>query len=316
LSVEPVLSCFPFHKAIYAVDLQSFLQFFKRRREKVEMSAEDAPLARGSLAGSDEVLVGHAEPRRGSNTRALKIAGLTTLACLLLASQVFTAYMVFDQKQQIHTLQKSSERMGKQMTRSSGGVAPARMAMPMNSLPLMMDFTDDDDKTSKTPLTKLQDTAVVSVEKQLRDLMQDVSLPQFNETFLANLQSLKQQINETEWKTFESWMRYWLIFQMAQTQPPSPTPLPAYMIKTKCQLESAPGAGKIGAYKPQCDQQGRYKPVQCWHATGFCWCVDETGNPIEGTSIRGRPDCPHGGVPRRMMMAPRVMQKTFLPDDQ
>jgi len=29
--------------------------------------------------------------------------------------------MVFDQKQQIHTLQKSSERMGKQMARSSHG---------------------------------------------------------------------------------------------------------------------------------------------------------------------------------------------------
>lgn len=58
---------------------------------------------------------------RGSNSRALKIAGLTTLACLLLASQVFTAYMVFDQKQQIHNLQKNSERMGKQLTRSSHG---------------------------------------------------------------------------------------------------------------------------------------------------------------------------------------------------
>lgn len=33
------------------------------------------------------------------------------------------------------------------------GVAPARMAMPMNSLPLLMDFTEEDSKTSKTPLT-------------------------------------------------------------------------------------------------------------------------------------------------------------------
>lgn len=58
---------------------------------------------------------------RGSNSRALKIAILTTLACLLLASQVFTAYMVFDQKQQIHTLQRNSERMRKQLTRASHG---------------------------------------------------------------------------------------------------------------------------------------------------------------------------------------------------
>lgn len=272
---------------------------------------EDAPLATGNVSGSHEVLIENAGPRGGSNSRALKIAGLTTLACLLLASQVFTAYMVFDQKQQIHTLQRSSERMGKQLTRRPQNVAPARMAMPMNSLPLLMDYTEDDSKSSKTPMVKLQDTAIVSLEKQVMDMMKDVSLPQFNETFLANLKSLKQQINESEWKSFETWMRYWLIFQMAQQKPAGPTPQPASLIQTKCQMEAAPGAGKIGAYKPQCDEKGNYLPIQCWHATGFCWCVDQYGNPIQGTAIRGRPQCQQAPQFRRMMLAPRMMQKTY-----
>ncbi|XP_031175357.1 CD74 molecule, major histocompatibility complex, class II invariant chain a isoform X2 [Sander lucioperca] len=277
-------------------------------------SGEDAPLARGSLAGSEEVLVAPAGPTGGSNRRALKVAGLTTLACLLLASQVFTAYMVFDQKQQIHSLQKNTDRMGKQMTRSSPAVAPMRMQMPMNSLPLLMDSTLDQDTT--TPMTKLQDT-LVSVETQLKDLMQDSQLPQFNETFLANLQSLKQHVNESEWKSFESWMRYWLIFQMAQQSPAPPTAASASVIKTKCQMEAAPGASKIGSYKPQCDEQGRYKPMQCWHATGYCWCVDQTGAVIEGTTMRGRPDCQKASVyPRRMMFAPRLMQKTISIDNE
>ncbi|XP_024139988.1 CD74 molecule, major histocompatibility complex, class II invariant chain a [Oryzias melastigma] len=273
---------------------------------------EDSPLAREDGMGSDENLVPRVVSRGGSNSRAFKIAGLTTLACLLLASQVFTAYMVYNQKQQIHTLQKNSERMGKQLTRASQVVAPARMAMPMNSLSLVSDFSED----AKTPLIKLQDTAVVSVEKQLMDLMQDVSLPKFNETFLANLQTLRQQINESEWQTFESWMRNWLIFQMAQKTPPAPTPQPASMIKTKCQLEASPDTiSKIGSYKPQCDEQGKYKPMQCWHATGYCWCVDESGNPIEGTTMRGRPDCRRGFAPYRRMVAPRMMQRTYLEDD-
>ncbi len=68
----------------------------------------------------------------------------------------------------------------------------------------------------------------------------------------------------------------------------------ASLIKTKCQMESAPGISKIGSYKPQCDEQGRYKPMQCWHATGFCWCVDESGTVVEGTTMRGRPDCQRG----------------------
>lgn len=69
---------------------------------------------------------------------------------------------------------------------------------------------------------------------------------------------------------------------------------------TKCQLEAAPGAGKIGSYKPQCDEQGRYLPMQCWYPTGFCWCVDQTGKVIEGTSMRGRPDCQRGGRGHRL----------------
>uniref|UniRef100_A0A2I4AU44 CD74 molecule, major histocompatibility complex, class II invariant chain a n=1 Tax=Austrofundulus limnaeus TaxID=52670 RepID=A0A2I4AU44_AUSLI len=260
---------------------------------------DDAPRDGGSLAGSEECLVTYrnpGEPRGGSNSRALKIAGLTTLACLLLASQVFTAYMVFDQKEQIHNLQKNSERMGKQLTRSSHAVAPARMAIPMSSLPLLTEFTEEDTKKSETPMTKLQDIAVVSVEKQLMDLMKDFSVPQFNQTFLANMQSLKQRMNDSEWQGFESWMRHWLIFQMAQQPPASSISQPASLIKTKCQMEASPTSRKIGTYKPQCDEQGHYLPMQCWSGTGYCWCVDEFGNPIQGSQIRGRPDCRRGAV--------------------
>ncbi|XP_074503656.1 CD74 molecule, major histocompatibility complex, class II invariant chain a [Sebastes fasciatus] len=280
----------------------------------MEQPNEESPLARGSVAGSQEVLLVPAGPTSGSNSRALKVAGLVTLACLLLASQVFTAYMVFDQKQEIHSLQKNSDRLGKQLTRSSHAGAPMRMQLPMNSLPLLMDFTSDTDgKSAKTPLTKLQDT-VVSVETQLKDLMQDPQLPHFNETFLANLQNMKQHVNDSEWQSFETWMRYWLIFQMAQQTPPPPPTQSAPVIKTKCQTESELGVSKIGSYKPQCDEQGNYKPMQCWHPTGYCWCVDQTGTAIEGTSIRGRPDCQRV-FPRRRMVAPLLMQKTLSVDD-
>ncbi|KAM3612595.1 uncharacterized protein V6R79_010770 [Siganus canaliculatus] len=270
---------------------------------------EEAPLARGSLAGSEEVLVAQAGPRGGSNSRALKVAGLTTLACLLLASQVFTAYMVFNQKQQIHSLQRNSERAGRVLTRPSQAMAPVRMQMPMDTLPLL----SLDELASVKPKTEVQDI-VATVEQDVKEVLQNIELPHFNSTFLANLLSLQQQ-NDTEWQSFQSWMRYWLVFQMAQQKPPTPTSPPATMIKTKCQIEAAPEFTQIGRYKPQCDEQGRYKPVQCWHATGFCWCVREDGTAIEGTAIRGHPNCQRSYFPRRMMAAPLQMQKTISVDE-
>uniref|UniRef100_T1DEL1 Ctenitoxinlike-Lyc-1 n=1 Tax=Lychas buchari TaxID=1330406 RepID=T1DEL1_9SCOR len=36
--------------------------------------------------------------------------------------------------------------------------------------------------------------------------------------------------------------------------------------------------GAIGAYIPQCTEDGRFDKQQCWGSIGMCWCVDiETG---------------------------------------
>ncbi|XP_070762712.1 SPARC-related modular calcium-binding protein 1-like [Enoplosus armatus] len=44
---------------------------------------------------------------------------------------------------------------------------------------------------------------------------------------------------------------------------------------------------------PECTADGRYSPVQCHAATGYCWCVRvDSGRPLPGTSARNRiPDC-------------------------
>uniref|UniRef100_A0A673X764 H-2 class II histocompatibility antigen gamma chain-like n=1 Tax=Salmo trutta TaxID=8032 RepID=A0A673X764_SALTR len=267
---------------------------------------DDALLER---TGSQDVILPMTATRGASNSRPLKIAGFTVLACLLLAGQAFTAYMVFNQRGQIHDMEKSNDNMRKQLRNRPPAVAPVQMHMPMLNMPRLIDFTDEDEKT---PMTKLEATAIVSLEKQVKDLLQNPQLPQFNETFLANLQSLKRQMEEAEWKGFEAWTRNWLLFQMFTTNPRHhhhpPTFTPPYEsagLQTKCNLEASKGR-KLGAYLPQCDEQGNYLPMQCWHATGFCWCVDKDGKPIEGTSIRGRATCDR--VPSRMAAFPRRMQ--------
>ncbi|KAI0240900.1 Kunitz-type serine protease inhibitor textilinin-4, partial [Lamellibrachia satsuma] len=39
----------------------------------------------------------------------------------------------------------------------------------------------------------------------------------------------------------------------------------------------------IGAYVPQCQDDGYYRPQQCSASTGHCWCVTRDGTKMDGT---------------------------------
>ncbi|XP_050922080.1 LOW QUALITY PROTEIN: nidogen-2 [Lates calcarifer] len=43
------------------------------------------------------------------------------------------------------------------------------------------------------------------------------------------------------------------------------------------------GRPRVGAFIPQCDSDGRYRPLQCHGSTGHCWCVDSSGQERAGT---------------------------------
>ncbi|PFX15746.1 Equistatin [Stylophora pistillata] len=47
----------------------------------------------------------------------------------------------------------------------------------------------------------------------------------------------------------------------------------------------------LGLFVPQCLDDGRYRALQCHVSTGFCWCVDDFGNELTETRVRGRPNC-------------------------
>ncbi|XP_052009773.1 nidogen-2-like [Xyrauchen texanus] len=52
------------------------------------------------------------------------------------------------------------------------------------------------------------------------------------------------------------------------------------------------GIPQIGAFIPQCDEEGQYRPLQCHGSTGHCWCVDSRGQERVGTRM------PPGTPPR------------------
>ncbi|XP_067313081.1 CD74 molecule, major histocompatibility complex, class II invariant chain a [Pseudorasbora parva] len=211
-------------------------------------------------------------PARNPNGKALKVTALTVLACLLLAGQALTAYFVWGQKEHLNALSSSQEKLKAELTRKiSAGPAKA-MQRPMNSMALLKDFTDEtSDKTAdqkkSSPLHKLRPVYTNQREGSgqldgARMMPKTMNLP------MKGLSLLEEPDMEVK------------------TSPES-----AVEVESKCKLQSE-RLVRPGVFFPRCDEQGNYLPLQCWHSTGYCWCVDKDGNEIAGTRQRGqRPSC-------------------------
>lgn len=53
---------------------------------------------------------------------------------------------------------------------------------------------------------------------------------------------------------------------------------------------SQDGFPQVGAFIPECDEEGQYRPLQCHGSIGQCWCVDNQGQERAGTKTpRGTP---------------------------
>ncbi|KAK2497336.1 hypothetical protein MC885_012744, partial [Smutsia gigantea] len=116
--------------------------------------------------------------------------------------------------------------------------------------------------------------------------------PQLKGSLPENLKYLKSSMQSLDWKMFENWMHQWLLFEMSKnslTEKPTDTPPKAL---TKCQEEvSRIPAIHPGMFRPKCDEDGNYVPLQCYGSTGYCWCVFPNGTEVPHTRSRGRHDC-------------------------
>lgn len=93
--------------------------------------------------------------RRGSS-RAYKVAGVTLLACILIAGQAMVAYFLLTQKAEIRSLEEQGDSLRSEMTRGrmSGGAAmPSRTHMSINAFPEMTDILVDQDGSRKAGKT-------------------------------------------------------------------------------------------------------------------------------------------------------------------
>ncbi|XP_063059905.1 CD74 molecule, major histocompatibility complex, class II invariant chain b [Engraulis encrasicolus] len=105
---------------------------------------------------SDVPLVGTQQTSSGgSNKKALMAAGLTLLACLVVAGQGLTAYMVMGQKTQLDDLNLKMQRL-KELSTRNNMATPVRMAAPMGPMHLLRlkDEAADTKDSAATPTPK------------------------------------------------------------------------------------------------------------------------------------------------------------------
>lgn len=68
--------------------------------------------------------------------------------------------------------------------------------------------------------------------------------------------------------------------------------VPVASVLTQCQEEvSRIPAIHPGVFKPNCDENGNYMPLQCYGSIGYCWCVFPNGTEVPHTRSRGHRNC-------------------------
>jgi len=63
-----------------------------------------------------------------------------------------------------------------------------------------------------------------------------------------------------------------------------------------CQIQRRQALGPtgvpvVGLFAPECSADGGYEDLQCHKTSGYCWCLDEYGNEIPQSRMKGRPSC-------------------------
>ncbi|XP_010281669.1 PREDICTED: HLA class II histocompatibility antigen gamma chain-like [Phaethon lepturus] len=254
---------------------------------------------------------------RSALGRKAAFSTLSILVALLIAGQAVTIYFVYQQSGQISKLTKTSqnlqlEALQRKLPASAKPVkkiSVVNMPLAARILPLA--------PAAGNMVRDVSAPASNKTEDQVRHLLLQADprkmFPVLKDNLMDNLKSLKNTMTDADWKSFESWMHKWLLFEMAKnSKVEERKAIPAEKVQTKCQAEADAGGVWPGRFRPQCDENGDYLPKQCNAATGYCWCSYKNGTRIEGTATREKLDCQDAAPtePEEMIFSGVDMLKT------
>ncbi|NXB19161.1 HG2A protein, partial [Rhagologus leucostigma] len=167
--------------------------------------------------GSGVLNVGDAQ--RSALRRKAAFSTLSILVALLIAGQAVTIYFVYQQSGQISKLTKTSknlqlEALQRKLPASAKPVKTMKIAVA--NTPLVMDVLHSapfEDPSVKGPVSN-------KTEDQVKHLLLQADpskmFPELKKNLMDNLKSLRSTMPHADWKSFESWMYKWLLFEMAK----------------------------------------------------------------------------------------------------
>ncbi|KAM5168919.1 HLA class II histocompatibility antigen gamma chain isoform 1-T1 [Callospermophilus lateralis] len=227
-------------------------------------------------------------------SRGTLYTGFSVLVALLLAGQATTAYFLYQQQGRLDKLTVTSqnlqlENLRMKLPKPPKPVSQLRMATPLLMQALPMEGLRQGPKQNATKYGNMTQDHVMHLLLKSNPLK---VYPQLKGSFPENLKHLKSTMDSLDWKVFENWLHQWLLFEMSKNSlEEKPTEAPTRVL-TKCQEEvSHIPAVHPGAFRPKCDENGNYMPLQCHGSIGYCWCVFPNGTEVPHTRSRGRHDC-------------------------
>ncbi|NXF83467.1 HG2A protein, partial [Sclerurus mexicanus] len=157
--------------------------------------------------------------QRSELGRRAAFSTVSILVALLIVGQAVTIYFVYQQSGQISKLTKTSQTLQLEALQRKlpASAKPAnKMKMAIVNTPLTMRIMPP------APLADLPAMAPASnkTEDQVKHLLLQADpgkmFPELKDNLMDNLKHLRNTMTHVDWKSFESWMHKWLLFQMAK----------------------------------------------------------------------------------------------------
>ncbi|NXX54397.1 HG2A protein, partial [Scopus umbretta] len=162
--------------------------------------------------------------RRSALGHKAALSTLSILVALLIAGQAVTVYFVYQQNGQISKLTRTSQTLqleALQRKMPTSAKPASKMKLSMMNMPLNMrvlSFAPTADKVDMGPASN-------KTEDQVKHLLLEGDrkkvFPELKDNLMDNLKTLKSTMTDKDWKSFESWMHKWLLFETAKNAKPA-----------------------------------------------------------------------------------------------